>query len=375
MRWDVLERFGLWWCVVKQRDAKGFPIKVVDGVGEDGLPVKGAELVATIITVVYQGSRRINIRFQATPYRDSKGYPYKPLIRGLCYIHPTKDVGMSSGKYLRELQIATNDTFNMSQDRVKMATTPTLVGRKYAMEDNSSVYFEPGHMILVDDPATDLTDIKIRSDVGGALQQIGMLQSGMQKVESVYPSQMGQRGMASTTATEVAGTESHANSRANYKSLTVEFTLLIELYNMIIQMTNQFMHMETAKAIMGDDLEAFDPDNDYSFQPVSSNIETEHNKYKKIALIDQVLGRVVNVPNPKTPMLLNKLLSMVFENLGEDYQDFSKLLLDENAPVAPPIGGTPPQQDAGMSPMPTTNQSGIEQGTSEQMMKALQGGM
>ncbi len=374
---DVLERFGKFWCVVKKRNDNGVPVQVEIGLDESGKPLPKAELLETIITVAVCGNTKQLIRFQATPFLDKDNKPFRPLIRGLCYIHPTKDTGLSSGKYLKESQIAINDTFNMSQDRVKLATLPTLKGRRYSIEDNSSVYIEPEHVIMLDDPEHDLTELKFSDDIGGALNQIGMLQSGMQKLEAIFPTTMGELpGKASTTATAISGSEQRGNARSNYKSLTFEYTCLVELYNMLITMTNRFMKPETALKIMGEDAYSFDPRPDYSFVPVSSNIEMEHNKYQKIKMIDQLIGRLVNVPNPKIPMLINKLVSMAFEYLGQEYQDFAKVLLDENTP--PPMeegqGGKPAQM-SNIPDQPMSNQNGMAQSGGEEMAREMSGGI
>lgn len=375
--YDILERFGKFWCLVKKRD--GAPTKIEIGLDDTGKPLPKAELIETIITVAISGNSSQLIRFQANPFLDKLGKPFRPLIRGLCYVHPTKDTGMSSGKYLKEAQVAINDTFNRSQDRVNLATLPTLMGRRYSLEGNDSVYIEPEHIILLDDPKNDLTTLPISDDIQGALNQIGMLQSGMQKVESIFPTTMGELpGKASTTATAIAGAEQRGNARSNYKSLTFEFTCLTELYNMLIIMTNRFMRPETALKIMGEDAYNFSPVPDYTFVPVSSNIEMEHNKYQKIKMIDQLIGRLVNVPNPKTPVLINKLVSMAFEYLGQDYQDFSKMLLDESVP--PPMeqgqqGGGAPQQVSNMPEQAMSNQNGVPQSGQEQMSREMSGGI
>jgi len=311
--------------------------------------------------------KKVLIRFQETPYRDSQNRPYKPLIRGLCYIHPTKDTGMSGGKYCRELQVALNDTINISNDRVRLATMPFFKGRRFSIEENDEIYIEPEHVIPLED-INDLQEFQIRDNVSGAMNQAQMFRDGMQQVESIYPTTMGQLpDSSSTTATAIAGAESRTNIRANYKSLTFEHTFLAELYWMIIQMSFQFMDEEMAKTIFTrEEVEAFDPDGDYVYQPVSSNIEQEFSKIRKLNIIDQAMGRLANVPNPNTPKLLNKLMMKFFELLGSEYNDIKDSLLDEG-----PVGqmgqmgmmgggaqtGT---AESGMAAMMPSNQYGNE---------------
>jgi len=118
---DVLTRYGKLWAVVKERDGDGNPVEIEYGLDDLGEVKKNAEIIETISAVFLHGSNSTLIRFQPTPFIDSDGDAFRPIIRGLCYIHPTKDTGMSDGKYARESQVALNDTINISNDRVKLA--------------------------------------------------------------------------------------------------------------------------------------------------------------------------------------------------------------------------------------------------------------
>jgi hypothetical protein len=372
---DVLERYGKIWAIVITRDEDGNPVKIKPGFAQDGSIQDNAELIEAITTVVYHGSTKVLIRFQATPFIDAAGDPYKPIIRGICYIHPTKDVGMSDGKYARELQIGVNDTINMSNDRVKLATMPVFKGKKYVTEDNDQIYIEPEHVIPLEDPTNDLQELQIRDNIQGALAQTSLFINGMQKVMAVYTTTMGNTpDMASTTATAVAGADARTNMRANYKALTFEYSFLCDLYWMILQMSYRFMHPDTAVKLLGmDAVEIFDPNADYVYQPVSSNIEVEYSKTRKMGIIDQVLGRLANIPNPKTPVLINKLMVKFFDLLGADYQDFKDALLDEGpagqqAAMRQGNTGTP-EGGGGMPLGMTSNQNGVPVSGQEAMTR------
>lgn len=372
---DALERYGKMWAIVESRDEDDNPVKIRPGFAQDGVIQPNAELVEGIFTIIFYGSTKILIRFQATPFIDATGNPYKPIIRGICYIHPTKDVGMSDGKYARELQVGINDTINLSNDRVKLATMPVFKGKKYVTEDNDQIYIEPEHVIPLEDPVTDLVELQIHDNIGGALQQTQLFMTGMQKVLAVFPTTMGDLGMASTTATAVAGSDTRTNMRANYKSLTYEYSFLIDLYWMIQQMSFRFMHPDTALKLLGEQgVLIFDPNADYVYQPVSSNIELEYSKTRKMGIIDQVLGRLVNVPNPNTPKMINKLMVKFFDLMGADYQDIKEALLDEG-PVgqqAAMQGGIGSSQTANEGMMPggmTSNQNGMPVSNQEMMVR------
>ena len=314
--------------------------------------MKKAELLETIISYALSDNTKVMIRFQLQPYRDVTGQSYRPLLRGLCYVHPTKDTGMGDGKYAKELQIGIDDTFNISNDRVMLATLPTLKGRKYSLEDNSTVFFEPEHTIELENP-DDLVEFKISDNIAGAINQISMLTSGMDKVMGIYPPAMGKLPeMASTTATAFAGTQASSNTRLNYKSLTFEHTFLTELHWIILQMTAQFAQAETGFKLMGNKLYDFDANADYVYKPLSQSIELEHSKAMKRNEIIQLINGLVRVPNPKTAMLVNRLMAKFFELAGDEYVSFADALLDERVSVASQAG-TP---EGGGSTPPTSNQ-------------------
>jgi hypothetical protein len=310
-----------------------------------------------------------------TPFVSTKGIPYRPILRGLCYIHPTKDVGMSDGKYSRELQVALNDTINMSNDRTKLATMPTFLGNKYSLEDNDQVYMEPEHIIPLND-VHDLVPLQISDNVNGAMGQAVLFIQKMQQINSIYPTTMGDLpGKASTTATAVAGASGQSNLRANYKELTFDNTYMADMYWMILQMTHQFMKAETAHKVFGQDIVNFDPDGDYTYQPVTTAVENEHNKNQKIQHYEQTIGRLSGMiqfaPQAVLP-IISYCLGKQLELLGSEYQVVAKML--DKLAIAPPppaqLGqGGPSVADAG--PPPTSNQSGVEMTGQEQGARGM----
>lgn len=371
-RFDALERYGLMWCRVTERDEEGNPTAVEPAYDTLGALANNAELLETVITFVTIGTTNVLIRYQLQKCKDSKGRPYRPILRGWCYVHPTKDSGLSDGKYLRELQVALNDTFNLANNRTMLATMPTLIGRKYALEDNTTIYFEPEHVMEVEDPNTDLKELRITDDIGGALNQMAMLKNSMHQISAKFPTTMGDvPENSSTTATAVVGAEGKAGLREHFTDLTFEHTFLRELYQMIINMAYQFMRPETALEIMGEDAYNFDPDADYSYTPLSQNIESEYSKYKKLQIIDQFIGRSANIPNPNTPKLLNYLLSKAFELFGDSFPDYKEHLLDEQY-RPPEMGGqTMGNQPTDMGSQPTSNQNGMPMSNMEQYTRGV----
>ena len=367
---DILTRMGKMWCkVLSERPDDHFPLSVEPAENGD----KDARFIECVVAFAVVGGKSALIRFQPQMCRDPKGRAYRPVLRGLCYIHPRKDSGLSAGKYLREMQIALNDTINMSNDRTKLSTFPTFVTRKYAFDDNDTFYIEPEHNIEVENVNEDIRELKISSDVQSAMQMFGLFKGGMEQIEAVYPTTMGGTGAASTTATAIAGSESRSNMRANYGSLTYEYTYLIDQYTHILWMTYQFAEQETAIKLMGQDAFIFDPDADYNYEPITSNIEAEHSKDKKLQRYEQWLGRLgAFAQNPKIHVLVNHIFSRMFALQGDEPMTYIDKLLDE-APPEPEGGAGPQAKDA--KPTPTSNQTGQEMSGMEQSARGIMGNM
>ena len=76
---------------------------------------------------------------------------------------------MGDGKHVKELQLALDDTFNISNDRVMLATLPVLKVKRYEAEDNPEIYIEPGHKIPLENPKDDLEELQISDDITGAM--------------------------------------------------------------------------------------------------------------------------------------------------------------------------------------------------------------
>ena len=370
-KWDVLERYGLHYCLVKERDRYGYPTKVEIGYDSEGNPVEKAELCLCRQTTAYRGNTKVLIRFQAEPLRDGSGVPYKPVIRGLCYVHPTKKNGMCSGKYERELQIGINDVVNLSLDRTKLSMLPTFIGNKYMMEDNDTVYIEPEHTIEMDD-VNQFKEMRIDSNIQGGIGMYGLMRGLMQQIESIYPPQMGGTGKASETATAIAGADQHGNVRANYKELTFDYTFNTHLYWMILQMQWQFMHKKTIQKIFTEEeIAAFNPVGDYTYQPVTSGIELEQNKAKKISNYDQIIGRLAGLA-PGNPAIIPIIAHIVGEQLqlmGAEYRQIAPLIERLTKTPMTPEEGAQPNQVKDAKDQPTSNQNGMPMSVGEEQAR------
>lgn len=376
---DIYERYGKFWAIVDTNE-DGTLVYGSERIGLDhkGDKAEGAQLHHVIITVAESDGHRELIGFKLTPFVDASGIPYIPAIRGLCYIHLTDDGGVGDGKYTKELQIAIDDTFNISQDRVMLATLPTIVASDRAMEDNSTFYFEPGHVMRSKGaPKDEVHEFKISDNIQGALQQIAVLTTKMQQVDSIQPPSMGQTGNASTTATAFSGAFKATGERANYKSLTFENTFLCDLYWMIQQMTYRFAKPATGLKLMGEKVYDFDPSKDYYYKPLSQSIEPEYSKVAKRKEWTTIIGYLIQLVQvrPDIIPLINYSLGEFVKLMGDEYQNVAKMLMNPAQPNLPEEGGAggSQQQQIGMggSSMPMSNQSGVPQGAMEQSARGM----
>lgn len=376
---DVYKRYGKYWAVIKETAPDGYPIKVKPGVDESGKPLNNAQFIEMVVIFAKAGTNKTLIGFHPTPYRDCYGIPFKPVVRGLCYVHPTRDTGMGDGQFARELQKGIDDTFNVSNDRTLLATLPTMKAKRYVTEDNASVYIEPEHVIELENPQEDLMEMEISDNIQGALAQIQILSTKMDQVMAVFPTTMGDLpGKSSTTATAVVGAEGKVSTRSNYKSKTFEHTFLHELYWMITQMTYRFAFPQTGYRLMGDKIYYFDPTRDHAYKPLSQSIESEQSKMAKLRMWDQILARIAQIQHPDTVVAFNYIFGKICELMGDEYVNFAEAFLGTDVPIIGKggMGGGQSSQGGqpGMEGSPS-NQYGVPMSPEEGGTREAMGGM
>jgi len=227
---DFYLRFGKLWATIDKNGA------LVPGYDTDGNILDDAALIEAICAWVQSGSEQVLVRFDATPFLDSKDRPYRPIVRGICYPHPTKDTGLGEGELLLDLNAGIDDAFNLAFDRAKLATIPTTISEKFAAEDNDSIFIEPGHNIAIEGGPRALEMFEIEDNLTGILNMLGLVKNNTEQVTATYPTTMGNVASmpSSTTATAFAGAEQRTNIRQNYKSITYEYTFLVDFYWIIL---------------------------------------------------------------------------------------------------------------------------------------------
>uniref|UniRef100_A0A6H1ZN18 Portal protein n=1 Tax=viral metagenome TaxID=1070528 RepID=A0A6H1ZN18_9ZZZZ len=327
----VFERWGLFPANV-ERDMSGKIISAKPGINKQGEIDDKAENIECILSYVElpgmgktdQSSAKLYemIRFQASPHTK------RPMVRFNCYIDALNDEGFGDGEVTRELQIATNDMYNLSNYRTKLATTPAFKGKRFSGIP-SKITISPETVIELED-MTDLQEVLIKDDIQGAMIHLGTLSSRMDYVMATSPMTMGMAPENRETATVGSIMDQRASIRIGMKSMTLEKVGFTEFYDMLLTLCGDFMLPQTLKKILGEDAQFFNPEREDRFKPVSQAIQTEESKKFKIKMWDQLLGRLVAFPNPKTPLVINYIMGQVLELMGGDFKHFKKFMFEED---------------------------------------------
>ncbi len=358
----VIERWGMDYALVKERDENGHASVIEYGYDEKGEPLENAELVHLVQNVAVlngESSEQILIRHELNPYKDNYGNPYIPLARGLCYIHPTKDRGFGDDVGSRGLQKAINDTFNANNDNTLMGMLKIIKQPEGFDEDEMPLRIEP---MAVWPANTEVVDFV--SNTVPALNQLEMLTA---KFNETNARDSGVPVLSSAAATTVARAEKQVNVRSQYKNLVFEHTMMGNLYWMIIMMSSQFMLAETAVDMLGEETaRAFNSDLDYHYKPISESIETDSTAGAKIDRLNTALGYVMNSQNAKAPAVANGILKKIFKLMGKEEEEITDELFDEESPLQQPPGQGGGAQPGQVSPVGApVNQGGGAQPTQQ----------
>lgn len=370
-KFTILERWGRAWVKVKEYDEAGKPLDYEPGYDKKtGKPLDGAELHECIVTWVVTGwseQPSVLIRFQVSPHTR------RPMVRFKCYIDSLKDTGFGDGEIVQELQLGVNDIINLTNFRTMLATTPAFKAKRYAGIPQN-IKISPTRAIEVEQ-LEDLQELTISDNIQGGLAQYGTFIQGIDRAMAVYPHRMGAQTDAVESATAASIMDSRANIRASLRTMTLEYAGFVDFYDMLLTLCNDFMLPETLESILGPELVyAYNPQREDRFVPVSQAIETEENKHFKIKMWDQIMGRIVAIPNPRTPIVANYILGQIIELMGGDFKHFKKFMFEENAALNQQFAmqggmgkGGPSTPNA--NPNPAQNQTMMPQRGTEQAVR------
>uniref|UniRef100_A0A6M3KGT2 Portal protein n=1 Tax=viral metagenome TaxID=1070528 RepID=A0A6M3KGT2_9ZZZZ len=384
---QIKERWGKYPCIDIERDEKGKVISAKPGYKNDGSRDDKAENIECIVTGASYGegenSIKEIIRFQPSPHSK------RPMVRFLCYVDENKDAGFGDGEGAIELQVAANDNFNLGLYRTLLATKPHFLGRKWRnIPEKIRVHSEDVTQL---ENMDDLQELIIKDDISGSIGQGQMLGNALDRLTAYSPLTMGDQPDRRETATVGAILDQRASIRQGLKNLNMEFIGFNEFYEMILTLCNDFMLPETLEKLIGEFAFAYNPERKDRFKPVTQAIETEHSKGQKVQMWQNIMQIAGNVPNPRTPMVLNYIIGQILEITGGDFKVFKKYMFEEDPQAIVQWnmimgmgqnGGMPPPQPQGMQggnaamggqASPPQNQQGLGQsGMEQQARQAMQ---
>lgn len=368
----VLERWGKWPMVREIDEATGEEQfkPGIDAIGEIDPDAEHLEGIISFTATTDDKPLEL-IRFQKSPHS------IRPMARFLCYVDSVKDSGFGDGETSKELQIAANDTFNLNAYRTEMATKLAFKAKRWAGVDEN-VKLSPDKAVLLEN-IDDLQQFDIKDDIQGGMFQLNTLSSRMDDVMATGANTRGMPSERRETATVGSIMAQKADIRMSLKTSTLEYIGFAEFYDMILSLCNDFMLPQTLEELIGQDAPYYNPNREDKFEPVSQSIESEESKYSKVKMWDQVLGRVVALPNPKTPMVVNYILGQILELLGGDFKHFKKFMFEEDQEAIMLYmlatgakgggqGGAPTPNAVGGGPQ---NQYMLPQGGEEQMARGV----
>lgn len=370
----VLERWGAWpMTPITEDDGTVTGYKPgMDDAGKLDPDVEHLEGIITYTASATGGDPVELIRFQKSPHTK------RPAVRFLCYVDGVRDSGFGDGETSKELQIALNDTFNLSAFRTEMATRLSFKAKRWSGIDEN-IQLSPNRAILLEN-IDDLQEFPIKDDIQGAMVQLNTLAGRMDDAMAAGANFRGMSGDRRETATVGAIMDQRADIRMSLKTSTLEYVGFTEFYDMLLTLCNDFMLPQTLMELIGQDAYFYNPKRDDRFEPVSQSIETEESKQFKVKMYDQLLGRVVSIPNPKTPMVVNYIMGQVLELMGGEFKHFKKFMFEESpeANVLYQLATSMKQgQGQGQAPTPNAvgggaqNQYGMPQPGAEQAVRGV----
>jgi hypothetical protein len=349
---DVIKCYCKEYVIIDKKNIEN----IKPGIDEQGKRKDKAVLMEIVKAYADIKGTQILVMYQRNKNRDPYGNAYRPIIRGQCYIHPTSDMGFGDGLAARPLQVGMDDNFNMANDRVRIATEPTLKASTASATDFKNTWNFGPRAIFEAYNAADIQEMQMSDDITGSLNVIQMLRGMQQQASATFLHTMGGRGSPSESATAVAEASTRTDARSHYKALTYEHTAINEIVQMICWQTWQFALPETAEKLMGDKVYDFNPFLDHTFKPVSEAIESEYSRETKLNIYNNMFAQIAAIPNPNTLKVLNRIMVKQAKLLGDEYEDAIEGLFDESAEFTGQQGGAGTPAVVGGAP---ANQTGL----------------
>ena len=228
-----------------------FPAKEKDGeyvpaIDKDGKFEPDAEMVECIIHYIQH--RESDAPRHVIGFRKSK-HTRRPMVKFLCYVDMVDDNGFGDGAVNRELQIATDDNYNLMNFRTRLSITPAFKGKRFSGVPEK-VKISPETVTMVEN-MDDLEQWVIDDNIQGGIFHQNLLASRMDYAMATSPQTMGMPSERAETATVGAITNQRATARSGMKSMNLEFIGFSDFYRMLLTLCNDFMLPETLENLIG----------------------------------------------------------------------------------------------------------------------------
>jgi len=356
------------WGVYPAREVDGQYIPAIDVQGKFETDAKNVECI-----IHYIQQREKDTPRHVIGFRKSK-HTRRPMTKFLCYVDMVNDNGFGDGKVNREIQIASDDNYNLMNYRTKLAITPAFKGKKFAGVPEK-VRMNPERVTMVEN-LQDIEQWVINDNIQGGIFHHNLLASMMDYSMATSPQTMGAESSRAETATVGSIMNQRANIRIGMKSMNLEFIGFSDFYRMLLTLCNDFMLPETLDDLIGKEAAlAYNPERKDKFRPVSQALESDESKAQNLKTWQGVLGIIAPMNNPKTPMAVNYIVGQMLEIMGGKFSHFRKWMFEEDPEAVLlyqlAIGskgtGSPPTGPNPAAPM--QNQGQIPQGSTEQMTR------
>ena len=143
---------------------------------------------------------------------------------------------------------------------------------------------------------------------------------------------------------------------------------------MMLNQAYRFLRQDTLEKMLGEELaQSFDPICDYTFVPLSENLESDQNKMKKVGVYDQMNGRLAGLAKifPKEIAgIIAYNTGRQAELMGTEYNEI-KHMLDALTKAKPQDEGKGAESVKDGKAPPTSNQEGIEMSGTEEGARGM----
>jgi hypothetical protein len=308
---EIYEREGIFPVYKKKIDGHWQPCFDKDKIYSDEVTFK--EMITTVVI-----SQKQLIRFEPNPYGE------KNYIDVHLYLDPERWQSMGQVEPVKDLQTGISDNINAAFDEIWQNLMPPAVVNKFALWDWDTMQYAPQQRWLVGGNPSESIMWKEPSNITrDAWQKHLLLDNELQLTTSITPPMQG-LGKEKAATTNVMNAQMSAG-KLDFLIAMFEMTGLIPSVQMDVRFAKKFADPQTFARILGRPFMYSDITEEiYKYVPAASSVKLEHEKRIETTEDIQLMQIVANIPNPKTPAILNRILKNVFRN--RDWEELAEML-------------------------------------------------